>query len=90
MKSFIFSIVAILFFSAVAAAWDNNSGKGKGQRSYEDAWGNNYKKQQNMWKDTDKDGVINYYDYNDRNRNIQNPYQSDYDKKGYGTGKNKW
>lgn len=28
-----------------------------------------------LWKDSDGDGVINYFDYNDRDPYIQNPYQ---------------
>ncbi|WP_457601090.1 hypothetical protein [Hydrogenivirga sp.] len=46
-----------------------------GPRPYKDAWGNSYKNYDNMWKDSDGDGVINYYDYNDRNPNVQTPYQ---------------
>lgn len=44
-------------------------------RPYRDSWGNRYKHYQNLWKDSDGDGVINYFDYNDRNPYIQNPYQ---------------
>jgi hypothetical protein len=40
-------------------------------RPYKDAWGNSYKHQENLYKDTDHDGVINLYDYNDRNPNVQ-------------------
>ena len=46
-----------------------------GTRPYKDAWGNSYKYYENMWKDTDGDGIINYYDYNDRDPNIWAPYQ---------------
>lgn len=54
-----------------AGDWDN-------KRPYRDNWNNPYKHYDNLWKDTDKDGIPNYYDYNDRNPNIQNPYQRDY------------
>ena len=78
MKALFCVVLAVLLFSAsFAGAW-NYENKNKGTRPYEDAWGNNYKTQQNMWKDTDRDGVPNYYDYNDRNRNIQTPYQKNY------------
>lgn len=48
------------------------------RRPYKDYWGNSYKSYDNMWKDKDRDGVPNYYDYNDRNPNVQTPYQRDY------------
>lgn len=78
MKTLICATLAVLLTASFAAAWNYDYNKNKGQRPYEDSWSNNYKRQQNMWKDSDRDGVINYYDYNDRNRNIQNPYQKDY------------
>lgn len=49
------------------------------KRPYKDYWGNSYKHHNNLYKDTDKDGVINYFDYNDRDRKIQNPYQRNYE-----------
>ncbi len=45
------------------------------KRPYKDYWGNSYKHYNNLWKDSDRDGVINYYDYNDKNPNVQTPYQ---------------
>lgn len=77
MKTLCLSIIVILALVSVsfAGSWEYNDNK----RPYKDAWGNSYKHQDNLWKDTDKDGVINYYDYNDRNRNIQNPYQQKYE-----------
>ncbi|ADO44921.1 hypothetical protein Hydth_0521 [Hydrogenobacter thermophilus TK-6] len=50
----------------------------KSSRPYKDYWGNSYKHYDNLWKDTDRDGVMNYYDYNDRNPNIWTPYQKGY------------
>lgn len=47
-------------------------------RPYKDAWGNSYKYYENLWRDTDKDGITNYFDYNDRNPYIQNKYQKDF------------
>jgi len=48
---------------------------GFNSRPYKDYWGNSYKYYNNLWKDTDGDGIINYYDYNDRNPRIWTPYQ---------------
>ncbi len=83
MKTFIVSIIAVLVFGSVCFAGQNNYGS----RPYKDAWGNSYKYPNNLYKDTDRDGIINYNDYNDRNRNIQTPYQKDYnynyDKRNY-------
>jgi hypothetical protein len=45
-----------------------------GKRPYEDAYGNHYKKQENMYKDSDKDGVINYYEKNDRSTTPSHQY----------------
>lgn len=45
-------------------------------KPYKDYWGNSYRYQENLWKDTDHDGVINYYDYNDRNPKVQTKSQS--------------
>ncbi len=57
----------------------NNSNFGKSYtKPYKDSWGNSYRYQDNLWKDTDKDGVINYYDYNDKNKKVQTKSQSDY------------
>ncbi len=72
MKTLLLSITAVLVIISISYAWDNPYNK----RPYEDSWGNNYKNYNNLYKDTDKDGVPNYLDYNDRNRNIQNPYQT--------------
>jgi hypothetical protein len=59
---------------------NSNTLKTSNKRPYTDAWGNHYKHQENLWKDTDKDGVINYYDYNDRNSKVQTKTQAKYNK----------
>jgi len=79
MKTIIASIAIVFTLSSVSYAWTD----GYNKRPYKDNWGNSYKRQDNLCKDTDRDGVINRYDYNDRDRNIQNPYQRGYD---YGKG----
>lgn len=66
-------LVSQFFLIGTCFARDNS-----GKRPYKDYWGNSYKTPNNFYKDTDKDGVPNYLDYNDRNRNIQTPYQKDY------------
>jgi hypothetical protein len=38
-------------------------------RPYKDIYGNSYSNQNNLWKDADKDGLVGYYDNNDRNSN---------------------
>lgn len=77
MKAVILSIIALMFLSGTALAgrnyWDLDN-----SRPYKDSWGNSYEKSENLYKDTDKDGVANIYDYNDKNPRIQNPYQQDY------------
>lgn len=74
-------VTALLFTVNYSFAW---MGAFDGRRPYKDAWGNSYKYYQNLWKDTDRDGVINYYDYNDRNPYIQNPYQKNYYNRNFG------
>ena len=43
-----------------------------------DAWGNSYKINSNLDKDSDGDGISNRYDYNDRNPRIQRRGDVDY------------
>ncbi len=75
MKSSI--VLLVLMFFSFSLAWDGYGwGINKGyKRPYKDFWGNSYKNYNNMWRDDDGDGILNYYDYNDRNPNIQTPYQ---------------
>ncbi|MCX8028198.1 MAG: hypothetical protein N3A62_10165 [Thermodesulfovibrionales bacterium] len=80
MKTIIITVGLIIAMSSVAIAWTDGYNN---KRPYKDSWGNSYKYRDNLYKDTDRDGVINKYDYNDRDRNIQNPYQREYD---YGRG----
>ncbi len=67
MKKFVLLAFAIILIPSLLFAWDS--------RPYKDFWGNRYKYYENLWKDSDGDGVINYFDYNDRDPYIQNPYQ---------------
>lgn len=75
MKTIIAVVGIIMAISSTALAWSDVYDK---KRPYKDTWGNSYKYWDNLYKDTDRDGVINRYDYNDRNRYIQNPYQRGY------------
>lgn len=74
MSSFkrILALLLLLVLGLLTRAADAQPGS-SGPRPYRDAWGNPYKTPDNFWKDRDRDGVINYYDYNDRNRNVQTP-----------------
>ena len=69
----------ILFSAMVVFAGDlfyyQSLRSNSGPRPYKDSWGNSYKNYDNMWKDSDGDGIINYYDYNDRNPDVWTPYQ---------------
>lgn len=53
-------------------------GYGTNKRDYKDVYGHSYKREETLDRDTDHDGVINRYDYNDKNPNIQYQYQKDY------------
>ena len=88
MKTLILSLTLILASASFVFAGNYDNPFDNNKRPYEDNWGNNYKSRDNLYKDTDRDGVINKYDYNDRNPNIQNPYQRDYNQ-GYGSRKNR-
>lgn len=78
MKKFavVLSIVSILCMSTTAA---------HARRQYRDYWRNTYTYYNRLWLDTDRDGIINYYDYNDRNRAIWSPYQKMYPVNPYTT-----
>jgi hypothetical protein len=76
--------VAMSAGHALANGWDynNNTSQPREQRQgnynyQQDNWGN-YTKRDNLYKDSDNDGVSNRYDYNDRNPNIQRKGQTDY------------
>jgi len=74
MKKLVLVFALTITFISFAFAWDDLYNI----RPYKDYWGNSYKYYENLWKDSDRDGVINYFDYNDRNPNIQTPYQYKY------------
>jgi hypothetical protein len=74
MKKLLLSYLGICLFSLVSFAGD--------KRPYTDYWGNHYKNYDNLWEDKDGDGVIGYYDYNDRNPRVKTPadkYNNSYD-----------
>jgi len=78
-------LAIVLGLSSLAAAdqWDAWGGK-KSDPNYEkDSYGH-YTKRENLYKDSDRDGVVNRYDYSDRNSSVQTPRQQDY----YGTNSN--
>lgn len=86
MKNTLIALSAILIFSATQSFAQDNNYYGYGQQQeqrrdnpnyQQDSWGN-YTKRENLYKDTDRDGVPNRYDYNDRNPNIQRRGQIDY------------
>lgn len=74
MKKLMLAALAMLGVSSVLADWDD----GEGSRPQKDVWGNSYKMKSNLDQDTDRDGVSNRFDYNDRNPNIQNKGDVDF------------
>lgn len=97
MKPALIAAAVIVALSSAQSFADNlNYGYGDQQRErrqnnynyQQDNWGN-YTKRDNMYKDSDGDGVSNRYDYNDRNPNIQRRGQTDYSNPynyNYGSG----
>ncbi|MCM8808020.1 MAG: hypothetical protein NC926_08810 [Candidatus Omnitrophica bacterium] len=43
------------------------------KRPYKDFWGNSYQYYDNLFKDSDNDGIYNFYDYNDKKKNVSKP-----------------
>ncbi|WP_297452602.1 hypothetical protein [Persephonella sp.] len=82
MKSLVIILTLAVF--SFSFAWDSWGSKRGYSKPYKDYWGNSYKSYDNMWRDDDGDGVSNYYDYNDRNPNIQYPYQRGYKRRKWG------
>lgn len=74
MKKFMLPMLIIIFLPSLLFGWYNS----ENERPYKDFWDNSYKHYNNLYKDSDRDGVINYFDYNDRKKSIQNPYQKNY------------
>ena len=69
MKTAVIALV-LLLTAAQAFAWENQY---KNNPQYQQDKYGHHTKQNNMFKDADGDGVINKYDYNDNNRNVQRP-----------------
>ena len=88
MKNALIALSATLIFSGQAFAQGNNYGYTYGQQpeqrknnpNYQQDNYGSYTKRENLYKDTDRDGVPNRYDYNDSNPNIQRRGQTDYTK----------
>jgi hypothetical protein len=68
--------LAILLLSVFASAQNYNYGYDN-YRIYKDVYGHSYKNQNTLNKDSDGDGVINRYDYNDQDSRIQNKWQAE-------------
>lgn len=88
MKNILITL-AVLAVAATATAGDyygaynNDSRYNYNSNNFQtkDNYGH-WTNQDNQYKDTDRDGVVNRYDYNDRNSNVQRPAQRGYG--GYG------
>jgi len=85
MKKLLTTAAAILALSAAqsfADSWGYNFNQQHEHRrnnyNYQQDNYGHYTKRDNLYKDSDNDGVINKYDYNDRNSNIQRRGQTDY------------
>lgn len=74
MKRLLFLLAMI---GLATSSWARGRSYEDNSRPHKDVWGNSYKHRDNLYKDTDGDGVINKYDYNDRNPNIQRKRQVD-------------
>jgi len=85
MKKPLITATVILALSAAqsfAGSWDFNTNQQHEKRTnnynyQQDNYGH-HTKRDNLYKDSDGDGVTNKYDYNDRNPNIQRQGQRDY------------
>ena len=67
----------IMVFSLVLVSTGVMGYELENQRPYKDIYGHSYKNEQNMNKDSDGDGVINRYDYNDKDSRIRTKYDSE-------------
>lgn len=61
MKIAVAFVFGLILTSSVAFAWDRNNGN-----YTQDAYGHSTRND-NLYKDSDGDGVVNYYDRSDRN-----------------------
>lgn len=57
------TLLAVLLGVAVAAAGDRRNG---GKHPNRDVWGHTYKRQTNLFRDRDSNGVLNLYQQRDR------------------------
>lgn len=90
MKKLLTTAAVILALSVVqsfADGWNYNTNQQHEQRrnnyNYQQDNYGNYTKKENLYKDSDGDGVANKYDYNDRNPNVQRRGQTGYSQPAY-------
>ena len=81
MKYIPLVVVLLASTSVKADGWGNDN-----RRDYEDVYRHSYKDQDTLWKDSDRDGIINRYDYSDRDKNVQYEWQAKPKKSRYGIG----
>jgi len=75
MKKSLLVLAFIFGYASVHAQWNGYP--------YQDVHGHHYKKQENLFKDQDQDGVSNIYDFNDKNPNVKFTNQPDYSVPSY-------
>jgi len=64
-------IAVALIVSAVSVSAGMYDFETNDSRPYKDSWGNSYKYKENLYKDSDGDGVINQYDYRDHDARVR-------------------
>lgn len=82
MKKLIIFLCLMLFASSVMAFDRGYNPKPKPIGPYRDHRSTNYRHYKEMFKDSNRDGVMRNFDYHNRNLYIQGPYQKNY----YGDG----
>ncbi len=89
---FVTIIIQLLAATSWAGDYNPYGSTRKNNPEYSQDSHGSYTKNQNMWKDQDRDGVSNYYDRNDRNPNITNQpnsnYNNSYNGNSYGGNNN--
>ena len=73
----------VLFIIMLGAGITTGFAQSNGTYPYTDAYGNHYKSAENLYKDSDGDGVINLYDRHDKNPNIKYSNTPDYSHPSY-------
>lgn len=78
MKTILFCLLAFVSVAVISKAQSDDDYYGEDEsyihdynpRPYEDYYGNSYQYYDNLFKDTDNDGLMNYFDNNDRNTDL--------------------